>query len=345
MRLRTALVGPGAASLAGALPRHLDGVVLSASEAVAAALTGEVSLVISDDPGALDAVVDAGAGALTCMLCAPGDIPNGHVPLRCGTEAALQAAMAVLSALAGQLIAARVRWWAERREADATLYAVAHDLKSQLQGMVGLAGLLTEVEAERLSAEGADWCQRIEGSGEQLARLIDALLSFLRAGTAELRRAVVSGEELVRDAWATACAGQPEGFAGRLVVAGRPAEIRADQALLGRALAELFDNAARHAGRADPTVTVSWSPGDARAPGAAPRPGVTLRVHDDGVGIPPAERERIFEPFHRGLGSQRPGVGLAIVRRVVERDDGVAWVSEPRDAEGGAAICLYLPNA
>ncbi|HEX8133153.1 MAG TPA: ATP-binding protein [Actinomycetes bacterium] len=76
-------------------------------------------------------------------------------------------------------------------------------------------------------------------------------------------------------------------------------------------------------------------------------PGALLTVADAGPGVPAEQRERIFQPFHRGpsAASHSPGsgVGLALVRRLAGLHGGRAWV-EPR-AGGGACFQVLLPDA
>ena len=69
-----------------------------------------------------------------------------------------------------------------------------------------------------------------------------------------------------------------------------------------------------------------------------------LRVDDNGVGIPCSEREEVFEPFHRGLGTAGipgTGVGLAICQRVVTRYGGRIWVED--SPYGGTSVLFTLP--
>jgi signal transduction histidine kinase len=106
---------------------------------------------------------------------------------------------------------------------------------------------------------------------------------------------------------------------------------------LARVIGNLLDNAERHARS---TVTVSVR--------AAERGGVVVEVSDDGAGVPPKERERIFERFVR-LDEARTrddggaGLGLAIARDVAVRHGGRLTVDGAR--EGGARFELWLPRA
>ncbi len=117
-------------------------------------------------------------------------------------------------------------------------------------------------------------------------------------------------------------------------------EVRGDAAALRRVIANLLANAAKFAssgGRV--TVQAALQPDGG---------GVCLRVEDDGPGIPPQERARVFEPFYRGSAAQRnhspgSGLGLSLVRRVVLAHGGRVHAEEAQG--GGTAMVVELPRA
>ncbi len=255
---------------------------------------------------------------------------------------------AVLVPLAGLPAAARLalvhaalaqaaRLAAVRREADDFTYALCHDLRSQLQGLVGLAGLLVEVEGERLSDEGRDWCRRIEATGESLARMAQDLLELARLGRQPHAPAPVPLAAIVAEAEAQLASSYPDAPPPVLTPAALPV-VYADAPRLTAALLHLLRNAAQHdpgPGRG-PTVTCHPGPGPDR---------VTLGVADYGPGVPAEARQRIFAPFHREANAPAPGagLGLALVARVADRHGGRAWVEDTPD--GGAHFRLDLPLA
>ncbi|MGE3670156.1 MAG: sensor histidine kinase, partial [Polyangiaceae bacterium] len=101
--------------------------------------------------------------------------------------------------------------------------------------------------------------------------------------------------------------------------------------LIARALANLLENARRHAGGVDRIELEPTAEGS-----------LLVRVLDAGPGFPEDELERAFQAFHRRRGGGL-GLGLALVRRIAEAHGGKAW-AENRP-EGGAQVCLELPRS
>jgi two-component system sensor histidine kinase KdpD len=209
------------------------------------------------------------------------------------------------------------------------LRSVSHDLRSPITAIKAAAeglgaGAISDEGREELTSVVSAEIARLE---RLVGNLLD--LSRLQSGAAEPRSDWISVEESVRAALATV----PEP-PGRFEVSIDPETplIRADAAQLERALANVVDNATRHAGTGPVSVRV-------RATG----PRVLIRVGDRGPGIPQKELERIFEPFHRVSGGAGggSGLGLAITRGFVEANGGrVRAESEPGR---GTTFTIDLP--
>jgi two-component system sensor histidine kinase KdpD len=200
----------------------------------------------------------------------------------------------------------------------ALLRAVSHDLRSPLTAILTTVGALGSPSLT--PEERAELVGDIEESAERLSRLVDDLLdmSRLEARTAEPRVEWCSVEEVV--VAAVDDVGAPAGTFALSLDAELPL-IRADAAQLERAFANLLDNSARYADGHPVSVR-------ARAVGAR----ILVRIVDRGPGVPPAEKQRIFEPFYRapastaGDGHRGSGLGLAIVRGFIEANGGRVWV-------------------
>jgi two-component system sensor histidine kinase KdpD len=191
----------------------------------------------------------------------------------------------------------------------ALLRSVSHDLRSPLTAIAAAAGGLSSQTLD--DPARAELLSVIEDESERLTTLVDNLLdlSKLQAGQLELRADWASAEELVEAALATARV--PE---GGFEVAFDPdlPMFKADAAQIERAIANLVENAVRHAGAEPVTITAQPIGGE-----------LVIRVSDRGPGIAREELERIFEPFHTAdEGGQGSGLGLAIARGFVEANGG-----------------------
>ena len=117
---------------------------------------------------------------------------------------------------------------------------------------------------------------------------------------------------------------------------GAPAVVRGEERLLRRALRNLLENARRYGGG---QIEVKLEDRAAA--------GLEIRVLDNGPGVPESFRERIFEPFFRLPGhAERAGgvgLGLALVRQIVERHDGQIRCERP--PEGGGCFVISLPRS
>ncbi|MCX8134077.1 MAG: ATP-binding protein [Roseococcus sp.] len=200
------------------------------------------------------------------------------------------------------------------------LAGVSHDLRTPLTRLrLGLAMLPRTPETE---ADIAALTQDVE----EMERLIDAYLAFARGeGTEPAREADLAA--LVREAAAKA---RRAGAAVEVEAPETlPLRLRADA--LGRALANLLDNARRHAGR----IAVAVRPPGGEAPGFA-----EVVVDDDGPGIPEAERAEALKPFHTGSPSGT-GLGLAIAHDILRAHGGELLLEQ--SPMGGLRARLRLP--
>jgi two-component system, OmpR family, sensor kinase len=205
----------------------------------------------------------------------------------------------------------------------------SHELRTPLTAIRGQLEVLAR--SERPAAEEV---RRVEGvvltEMARIERLVDDLLTLARLDEAAplQRRDIPLSLFLLRLA-------EDEPL-GEVEVGELPAgALRADPDRLTQVVRNLLANARRHAG---PTGRVAIS---AEARGAQ----LTIRVDDDGPGIDPAERERVFARFHRSergrdRGSGGSGLGLAIARSIVELHGGRIWAED--SPLGGARVALEL---
>ncbi len=215
----------------------------------------------------------------------------------------------------------------------ALLRAVSHDLRSPLTAIsaageaVGSPSLSPE-EREELAAV-------IQEETKRLARLVDNLLdlSRLEAGAAEPHREWTSVEELIRSA-VDEVGIVPGAFA--LSIDRDLPLVSVDPVQMERAFVNVLENARRHSG---------GHPVSVRA--RAVRNRVIVRIVDRGPGIPPAQLERVFEPFYRagtpGSAHRGSGLGLAIARGFTEANAGTLYVESLPGQ--GATFVFEMPLA
>jgi two-component system sensor histidine kinase KdpD len=248
-------------------------------------------------------------------------------------EALLSAALERESLLGGVVETAALR------RADtvktALLRAVSHDLRTPLTA-ISAAG--EAVASPTLSpAERAEMAAVIQEEARRLSRLVDNLLdlSRLEAGAAEPRRDWTSIEELIRAALSELAAGAEE---FTLSIDRELPLVRVDSVQMERAFVNVLENARRHSG---------GHPVSVRARAVRGRSGdrVIVRIVDRGPGIPPAQLDRVFEPFYRAgtaaSGHRGSGLGLAIARGFTEASGGTLHVESLPGQ--GASFVFELP--
>jgi signal transduction histidine kinase len=206
----------------------------------------------------------------------------------------------------------------------AMLGGLSHDVRTFATRLrLRLDHLLDGPDRDRVIADIAD-----------MIRLLDDALLASRAGAGELAQELVELDEIVR---ADVADRQANGAPVTLTVTPHAvgATVLGDRLALRRVIANLVDNALRYAR----TVEVEI---------AAEASGLVLTVDDDGPGIPPEQRDMLLEPFvrldaSRNRGTGGAGLGLAVVRNLVEAQGGtVAIADAPR--LGGARLVVRLPR-
>ena len=222
---------------------------------------------------------------------------------------------------------------AKNAELERFSYTVSHDLKSPLITVQSFIGFLEQDAAsgnlERLRADVA----RIRGAGEKMLSMLDELLELSRIGRIANAPSDLRFAELAQDALGL--------VRGRLDQRGVAVEVapdlpvvRGDRGRLVLVLQNLLDNAVKFMGtRPDPRIEIGWRRED----------GLTvLYVRDNGIGIDPRHHEKVFGLFEKlDPASGGTGLGLALVRRVVETHQGRIWV-ESRGEGHGTAFCFTL---
>lgn len=208
---------------------------------------------------------------------------------------------------------------AKNAELDSFVYSVSHDLRSPLTTIQGMATVLREDHAAALTHEGQHFLRRIEVNIVQMGRLIADVLSLARIGREARAPEPVDldglVEEIVTELHAVIEA--RGGLVIRSEVLGVVAGVRSQ---LRQVFANLIGNALKYLGDA-PAPVVEISRHDTG--------GVAeFVVADNGIGIEPAYHQTIFEMFQRlrEVEVEGTGIGLPIVKKVVESAGGRVWV-------------------
>jgi signal transduction histidine kinase/ABC-type uncharacterized transport system substrate-binding protein len=224
---------------------------------------------------------------------------------------------------------------AKSRELEAFAYSVAHDLKAPLRGIEGYSRLLLEDYEPKLDGQGQSFLKTIQGAADDMSRLIDDLLAYSQLERRELKTEPIDLTPVV-----TALVARKRNEAARpidFVVDVNGNSVTADKSGLTQSLRNYLDNAIKFTSKVtDPRIEVG-SKESAES--------CVVWVRDNGIGFDMKHHDRIFDLFQRAnVTNDYPGtgVGLAIVRKAMERMGGRAWAeSEPGH---GATFYLEIPK-
>ena len=215
------------------------------------------------------------------------------------------------------------------RDLEVLTHAMAHDLKSPLTAVHGMleltvSGRVTDPEQQ------AQLLERAHGAARRMQRIIDDLLTLVRAHGSALEPRSVDLERVVEQVVTDLDAAASVTWEPLPTVSGDPI-------LLGHVVQNLVSNAlSYHAPGDEPRVRISAQDVDG---------GVELWVEDAGVGIPEEEREEALSLFFRGERTKRTkgtGLGLPIAVRAVERHGGHLRIEDA--TLGGARMVVWLPS-
>ncbi len=222
---------------------------------------------------------------------------------------------------------------AKNAELERFAYTVSHDLKSPLVTIGNFLGFLKKDalggRRERLEAD----INRIREATEQMQRLLDELLELSRIGRLMNPPQHVSFATIVAEALTLA--------QGRLAACGAAVEVAPDLPVvygdrfrLVEVVQNLVDNAAKYRGdQPRPSIQIGWREQDGQA---------VFFVKDNGLGIDPRYHQKVFGLFEKlDASSDGTGIGLALVKRIVEVHGGLIWI-ESEGRGRGTTVCFTL---
>jgi light-regulated signal transduction histidine kinase (bacteriophytochrome) len=219
------------------------------------------------------------------------------------------------------------------RELEAFSYSVSHDLRAPLDTMSGFSYVLLKNYGDKLDENGKQSLQSIRAAARRMAELLDDLLNLSRITTSTMRREEVDLSAAARSIMEELCRTAPD----RKVDYVAPVKMvtNADARLLQIVLENLLRNAWKYTSRHERArIEFGQEMKDGR---------VVYFVKDDGSGFDPRSADRLFQPFQRLHSSAEfpgNGIGLATVRRIIQRHGGQVWAEGA--IEHGAAFYFTL---
>ena len=215
-------------------------------------------------------------------------------------------------------------------------YSIAHDLRAPLRAIHGFASILEESMVAQATGDQQQYFVRIKANSVRMGDLIDDILAFSRLSRAEMHIQRVDMEALVRKTLAQTASHCPQ---AQVHIAPLP-PADADPALMECVFENLLSNALKFSGkREQPLVEVGAEESAA---------GETVFfVRDNGVGFDMACTSHLFDPFirlHEPDAFPGTGVGLAIVKNVIERHNGRVWAQSAPDQGATFSFTLGKPQ-
>jgi light-regulated signal transduction histidine kinase (bacteriophytochrome) len=221
------------------------------------------------------------------------------------------------------------------KELEAFSYTVSHDLRAPMRHIAGFVDLVLELEGQGISDRGRRYLLHVKEASAHAGLLVDALLDFSRMGRSALKRTWINTDVLVDDLVAEQASAARGGRIEWVVQHPLP-RLWADPVLIQVALRNLISNAVKYSRTRD-VARIEIAPiRDER--------GAGLSISDNGVGFQMKYVDKLFGVFqrlHRSEAFEGTGIGLASVRRIVERHDGS--VQAFGEVDRGARFSFVLP--
>ena len=216
-------------------------------------------------------------------------------------------------------------------EMESFVYTVSHDLNSPLVALLGYLEFIEQDHAEALGERGGFYVERMRASTNYMRALIRDLLELSRVGRVDEQSERVDLSAVASEAAESLRASSPD----VAVTIGDLPVVWMNPVRARQLVTNIMQNSVKYGGRADIGITITR---------VAEEDGmVEVSVRDDGVGIPEADRSRVFGVFERlHQDEEGTGIGLAICKKIVNSTGGSIW-SAPSDV--GADIHFTLPLA
>lgn len=224
---------------------------------------------------------------------------------------------------------------ATNKELESYSYSISHDLRAPLRAIFGFSQILSRRHKDSLNEEGQQYMGYIVEASVRMEQLINDLLNYSRLGRKSLNIRPVSLNTVVNNIYSDFRQKLEEVKASFTVVTDLP-EISGDESLLMQIFTNLTENAITYR-RIDEPLEI-------RIEGEMDK-GLTLKISDNGIGIPREYWEKIFNIFQRLHSEDKypgTGIGLATVKKAVGMLGGSVWVKS--EVGKGSTFFIHLPG-
>jgi light-regulated signal transduction histidine kinase (bacteriophytochrome) len=214
------------------------------------------------------------------------------------------------------------------RELDEFTYVVSHDLKAPLRAISNLSEWLEEDLQDKLDEETSNNITLLRSRVERMNQFIDGLLRYSRAGRIDVDKTIVNVGELLEKIIDSIS--PPPNFA--IAIGENMPTLITESLLLEQVFSNLISNGIKHNEKEKGNIEISVRELDEY---------YEFAVTDDGVGIAPTDREKIFVIFQTLTArdtKENTGIGLSIVKKIIENQDGKIWL----ESELGQGSTFYF---
>lgn len=221
------------------------------------------------------------------------------------------------------------------KELESFSYSVSHDLRAPLRHITGFVDLLRKELSDSTTAKTGRFLTVIADAARQMGALIDDLLVFSRMGRVEMQKTVVNTNEVVEKSIASL---EPETKGRNILWKKTPLpQLQVDPAMLRQVFVNLIANAIKYSRTRDPAhIQIDYEKKENE---------VVIFIRDNGVGFDMRYAGKLFGVFqrlHQADEFEGTGIGLANVRRIIQRHGGRTWAEGIVD--GGATFYFSLPQ-
>lgn len=218
---------------------------------------------------------------------------------------------------------------------EAFSHSVSHDLRSPLHAILGFAKIIQRDYGQSFNAELQELFGHIESGGRRMTAIIDTMITLARCRQTKIVRAPLDMKKLINRVWDEMMLAAPH--SATLHLAKMP-DITADRSLMEQVIVNLLSNAIKYSSKkTKPVITIG---------GSNTRDAVIYYVRDNGAGFDMKFRNRLFKDFQRLHGASEfegTGIGLSIVKMIVERHGGAVWADGKTNE--GALFLFSIPHA